>query len=91
VNRRVTLFTNDSRSVEMSHHPPPSPGSFFDALEVEGDEVMIATLLVDRQDDGRTILRHGTVLFAPAECGQVSWGVWASRQARKAMALCPET
>jgi hypothetical protein len=27
-----------------------SPGAFFDALEVEDDEVMIVTLLVDRED-----------------------------------------
>lgn len=68
-----------------------SPGAFFDALEVEGDEVMIVTLLAERDDDERLILRHGTAVFAPSECGQVSWGVWASDQARNVMALCPDT
>ena len=71
--------------------PPTPPGPFFDALDVEDDEVMIVTLLIDRLRDGHTVLRHGTAVFAPSECGQVSWGVWASRQARRAMALCPET
>ena len=75
----------------MSDELPVSPGSFFDALEVEDDEVMIVTLLVDRQQDGRVILRHGTALFAPPECGRLSWGVWASRHQRKTMGLCPET
>lgn len=60
-------------------------------LEVEDEEVMIVTLLADRAGDGRLILRHGTAVFAPSECGEMSWGVWSSDQARKVMALCPDS
>lgn len=51
---------------------------------------MIITLLVDREDDERLILRHGTAVLAPPDCGGMSWGFWGSHQARKMMALCPE-
>jgi hypothetical protein len=74
-----------------SNTPPVSPGPFFDVLEVEDDEVMIVTLLADREDSGKLILRHGTAVFAPTPCGQMSWGVWGSHQARRLMGLCPET
>ena len=68
-----------------------SPGPFFDVLDAEDDEIVIVSLLLDRQTEGRVILRHGAALIAPPECGQVAWGVWASQQTKKIMAMCPET
>jgi len=77
--------------VTISDQPSASPGPFCDVLEVESDEVMIVTLLADRENNGRLVLRHGTAVFAPSECGEMSWGVWGSHQARKVMGLCPDT
>ncbi len=68
-----------------------SPGPFFDALEAEDGEVVVISLLLDREGDGRTVLRHGSALIAPEGCGRVAWGVWSAEETHKLMALCPET
>lgn len=68
-----------------------SPGAFFDALEAEDSEVLIVSVLLDREEDGTAILRHGSAVIAPEECGRVAWGVWSTEETHKPMALCPGT
>ncbi len=80
-----------SEITPTNNTPPASPGPFFDVLEVEDDEVMIVTLLADREDSGKLLLRHGTAVFAPKQCGEMSWGVWTSHQTRRPIGLCPDT
>lgn len=78
-------------AVDGMSHVSGSPGAFFDALEAEDDEVLVVSLLLDREEDGTTVLRHGSALIAPEACGRVAWGVWSAEETHKLMALCPET
>jgi hypothetical protein len=70
----------------MNASTPESPGPFFDLLDTEDDEVMILSVLLDREEDGQLYLRHGSAVIAPPECGEgcvgrlgVAAGVQAER------------
>ena len=68
-----------------------SPEAFFDALEAEDSEVLVVSVLLDCEEDGTAVLRYGSAVIAPEECGRVAWGVWSAEETHKLMALCPET